>query len=97
MASYKIKICNSILFLDNNLWESGSEKLFHSQYNQNTNVKGDVKYGIGSIVNNIVVTTYGAMWMLDMSWGLLCKGFDCLTTMPYNTISYKIKWNANCN
>ena len=33
------------------------------------NSHGDVKYSIGSVVNNIVITMYGAGWMLDTSAG----------------------------
>ena len=28
----------------------------------------DVKYSIGNIVNNIVITMYGARWVLELSW-----------------------------
>ena len=31
----------------------------------------DVKYSIGNRVNNIVTTTYGARWVLDLSKGTL--------------------------
>ena len=34
---------------------------------------GDVNYSVGNIVNNIVVTMYGARWILEISGGTLCK------------------------
>ena len=40
----------------------------------------DVKYGLGNVVNNTVVTMYGAVWVLEIS---LCKVCDCLATMLY--------------
>ena len=35
------------------------------------NSHGDVKYSIGNTVNNILMTTYGARWVLEISrwWG----------------------------
>ena len=33
------------------------------------NSHGDVKYSIGNIVNSTVITTYGASWVLEKSWG----------------------------
>ena len=30
------------------------------------NSHGDVKYSIGNIVNNIVITVYGVRWVLDL-------------------------------
>ena len=41
---------------------------------------GDVKHGIGNIVNNIVITVCGARWELKILGGTLCKVYDCLTT-----------------
>ena len=29
---------------------------------------GDIMYGIGNVVNNIVITLYGGKWLLDLSW-----------------------------
>ena len=40
-----------------------------------------MKYNIGNIVNNTVMTVCGARWELEMSWGTLCKVFDGLTTI----------------
>ena len=33
----------------------------------------DVKYSIGNIVNNVVITMYGARWELEIPGGALCK------------------------
>ena len=44
---------------------------------------GNTKYSIGNIVNNIVITMYGARWVLEISGGTLCKVYDCLTIMWY--------------
>ena len=43
----------------------------------------DVRYSIGNVVNNIVITKYGASLLLEISRGSLCKVYDCLTTMLY--------------
>ena len=48
------------------------------------NSHGDVKYSLGNIVSNIVITTYGARWALNSSGGTLCKVYDCQTTMLYS-------------
>ena len=37
------------------------------------NSHGDVKYSIGNIVNNIVITTYGAKCILEISRGHFVK------------------------
>ena len=37
------------------------------------NSLGDVKHSIGNIVNNIVMTVYGARWALEISEDTLCK------------------------
>ena len=37
------------------------------------NIHGDVKYSIGNIVSNIVMTVYGARWVLEISEDTLCK------------------------
>ena len=42
---------------------------------------GDVKYSIGNIINNIVITMYGARWLLEISRGPLYKLYDCVTTL----------------
>ena len=34
-------------------------------------------------VNNIVVTMYGAKWVLEISWGSLVKVNDCVNSMLY--------------
>ena len=43
----------------------------------------NVQYSVGNIVNNIVITMYGARWVHEILRGLLCKVYDCLTTMLY--------------
>ena len=40
---------------------------------------GYVNYSIGNIISNIVVTMYGAKWVLEILGGTLCKVYDCLT------------------
>ena len=41
-----------------------------------------VKYSVGNIVSDIVITMYGVRWVLELGRSLseLCK---CLTPMPY--------------
>ena len=40
---------------------------------------------IGSIVNNVTVTMFGARWVPEISiGGTPCKMYNCLTTMLYN-------------
>ena len=34
------------------------------------NSQGDVKYSIGNIVTNVVITTSGIRWVLDSSGGI---------------------------
>ena len=48
------------------------------------NSHGDAKYSMGNIVNIIVVTMYGARWVLELSGETLHKVYDCLTTMLYS-------------
>ena len=36
-----------------------------------------------NIVNKIVVTMYGAKWVLEISWGSLVKVNDCVNSMLY--------------
>ena len=48
-----------------------------------TKICTEVKYSVGNAVSNIVVTMYGARWVLEISEGTLCKVYDCLTTMLY--------------
>ena len=55
-------ICNGV----NNKNKSKSEKKLF------LNSHGDVKFSIGNIVNNIVITMYGARWVLELSRGSLC-------------------------
>lgn len=42
-----------------------------------------VKYSIGSLVNNIVITTCGATWILKIPGESFCKVYDCLTMRWY--------------
>ena len=37
------------------------------------NSRGDVKYTIGNIVSNIVITLHGARWVMDISGETLGK------------------------
>ena len=43
----------------------------------------DVNYSTGNIVNYIVVTMYGARWILELLRGTLSKVYDCLTATLY--------------
>ena len=43
----------------------------------------DVKYSIGNIVNNIVITVYDAEWVLEIVGGSFCKVCEYLPTMLY--------------
>ena len=47
------------------------------------NGHGDVKYSIGNLVNNIIMTMYCARWIQELLGGALSKVYDCLTTMLY--------------
>ena len=42
----------------------------------------DIKYSIENIVNNNIITVYGARWVLDYRSALLCN-LNSLTTMLY--------------
>ena len=42
-----------------------------------------VNYPIGNMVNNMAITMYGVWCVLKISWGTLCKVYDCLTTMLF--------------
>ena len=42
-----------------------------------------VKYSIGNIVNDILITMYGTRQVLEILVGILCKVYDSLTTMLY--------------
>ena len=46
------------------------------------NSHGDVKCSIENIVN-IVITTYGARWVLEIPGRTLCGEYDYLATMLY--------------
>ena len=43
----------------------------------------DVKYSIGNIGNNIIITMCGVRLMLYLLGGSLCKLYKCLPTMLY--------------
>ena len=47
------------------------------------NSQGAVKYSTGSIVNNIVITMYGAKCALDLWGGSPNKLYNWLTSMLY--------------
>ena len=49
-----------------------------------------VKYSTGNIVNNIVVTVCGAMWVLEIL-GSLCKVYDCLLSVHLKRIQNTLK------
>ena len=44
----------------------------------------DVKYSIGNVVNNIVITMDGARWVLEILRGTLNEEYDFLTTILYS-------------
>lgn len=48
-----------------------------------TNTHGDVKYGMGNIENNILITMCGVRWVLDLLVGSLYKLYKCLITLLY--------------
>ena len=48
-----------------------------------SNRREAVNYSMGNVVDNIVITLYGARWVLEISGGALCKMCDCLNTMLY--------------
>ena len=58
---YILKYLFSIVLL-----EMGKIKRLRSTNWQSQNSRGDVKYSIGNTVNNIVITMYGARWVLKM-------------------------------
>ena len=42
----------------------------------------DIKYSLGNVDNNVVMTMCGARWALEISGGqTLCKVYDSLTTI----------------
>ena len=43
----------------------------------------DVKYSTRNVVNNTVITMYGARWVPEIMRGSLCKIYDCLNTLLY--------------
>ena len=51
------------------------------RYRQLQNSHGDVKYSIGNIINNVVITMYDAQWVLEISGGTLYKVYNCEITM----------------
>ena len=51
----------------------------------------DVKYSLGNTVNNIVITTYSARWVLEILGGTLYKVHDCLTTVYLKLIQNNIE------
>ena len=61
----------------------GKVKGLRSTNWQLQNSHGDVKYSVGYIVNNIVMTTYGVRRVLEILGGTCCKVYCCLTTMLY--------------
>ena len=61
-------------------WVKGVKGLGSKDW-QEQNSHGDVKYSIGNIVNNTVITRYGARGLLDLLRGSLYKLCKCLTTM----------------
>ena len=50
---------------------------------ESQNCHGDVKYSIRNIVDDNVITIYGARWVFEISGGPLCKVHDYLTTVLY--------------
>ena len=48
------------------------------------NSHGAVKCSRGNTVSNIVITKYGARWVLEILGASLYKVYDYLTTMLYN-------------
>ena len=47
------------------------------------NSHGDIKHSRGNRVSNIVITVYGARWVLEILGGSLYKVYDCLMTILY--------------
>ena len=41
----------------------------------------DVKYSIENVINNTVITMYGARWVLEIPGETLCEEYDCLIRM----------------
>ena len=58
-------------------------KGLRSTNSQLENSHGNVKYRTVNIVNNIVITMYGASWVFEILGESLCKVYDYLTTMLY--------------
>ena len=59
-------------------YRSKSSTISHMQLQ---NIHGDGMYSIGIIVNNIVITMYGARWVLELSVRSRSKFYKCLITM----------------
>ena len=51
--------------------------LRRTMWSQNSHRR--VKYGIGTIISNTVITVSGARWALEISGGRSVKVYDCLT------------------
>ena len=47
------------------------------------NRHGEVKYNGRNMANNIVITMYGARWVLEILGGTHCKVYNSLNTMLY--------------
>lgn len=44
----------------------------------------DIDYGTGNTVSTMMITMYGARWVLEEAGGPLCNGHDFLPTVLYN-------------
>ena len=51
---------------------------------------GDVKYSVGSRVNNIVITIYGTRWALDLLGDHFLSYMNVLCTPETNTLFHAI-------
>lgn len=49
-----------------------------------------IDYSSGDIVSSMVITMYGARWILEEAGGPLCNGHDFLTTVLCNRNQYRI-------
>ena len=47
------------------------------------NSHGDVNYSMGKRVSNIVMTMYGAGWIIEILRCTICRIYDCLATVLY--------------
>ena len=64
-------------------WLSEKDEGIKKHYFGSYKLVTDVKYSRRNIVTNVVITTPGARWVLEISEGSLCKVCDCPTTMLY--------------